>query len=154
MQVSDLFIRHPVFAVVVSLLLIVGGLSALMNLPIREYPSVDRPIVSISTVYRGASNEVIESRVTEVIEGAVAGIEGIKQIRSQSRDERSSVTIEFDVSRDPEGATSDVRDAVFRVVGRLPDGIDQPVIRKVDDDASAIMWISVTSSTYDALELS
>jgi len=154
MQVSDLFIRRPVFAVVVSLLLIVGGLSALMNLPIREYPSVDRPIVSISTVYRGASNEVIESRVTEVIEGAVAGIEGIKQIRSQSRDERSSVTIEFDVSRDPEGATSDVRDAVFRVVGRLPDGIDQPVIRKVDDDASAIMWISVTSSTYDALELS
>jgi len=154
MQVSDLFIRRPVFAVVVSLLLIVGGLSALINLPIREYPSVDRPVVSVSTVYRGASNEVIESRVTEVIEGAVAGIEGINQIRSQSQNERSSVTIEFDVSRDPEGATSDVRDAVFRVVGRLPDGVDQPVIRKVDDNASAIMWVSVTSSTYDALELS
>ncbi|HZH53947.1 MAG TPA: efflux RND transporter permease subunit [Microvirga sp.] len=154
MQVSDLFIRRPVFAVVVSLLLIVGGLASLMNLPVREYPSVDRPVVSVSTIYRGASNEVIESRVTEVIEGAVAGIEGIEQIRSQSQNDRSSVSIEFNVSRDPEAATSDVRDAVFRVVGRLPDGADQPVIRKVDNDASAIMWISVTSSTYDALELS
>jgi len=154
MQVSDLFIRRPVFAIVVSMLLVVGGLASLMNLPVREYPSVDKPIVSVSTIYRGASNEVIESRVTEVIEGAVAGIEGITQIRSQSRNDRSSVSIEFDVSRDPEGATSDVRDAVFRVVGRLPDGAEQPVIRKVDDDASAIMWISVTSSTYDALELS
>jgi len=154
MQVSDLFIRRPVFAIVVSLLLIVGGVASLMNLPVREYPSVDRPVVSVSTVYRGASNEVIESRVTEIIEGAVAGIEGINQITSQSQNERSSVSIEFNVSRDPEAATSDVRDAVFRVVGRLPDGADQPVIRKVDNDASAIMWISVTSSTYDALELS
>jgi multidrug efflux pump len=154
MQVSDLFIRRPVFAVVVSLLLIVGGIASVINLPVREYPSVDRPVVSVSTIYRGASNEVIESRVTEVIEGAVAGIEGIEQIRSQSQNDRSSVNIEFSVSRDPEAATSDVRDAVFRVVGRLPDGADQPVIRKVDNDASAIMWISVTSSTYDALELS
>jgi multidrug efflux pump len=154
MQVSDLFIRRPVFAVVVSLLLIVGGLAALMKLPVREYPSVDRPVVSVSTIYRGAANEVIESRVTEVIEGAVAGIEGIDQIRSQSQNDRSSVSIEFNVERDPEAATSDVRDAVFRVVGRLPDGADQPVIRKVDNDASAIMWIGVTSSTYDSLELS
>ncbi len=154
MQVSDLFIRRPVFAIVVSLLLIVGGLASLINLPVREYPSVDRPVVSVSTIYRGASNEVIESRVTEVIEGAVAGIEGIRQINSQSQNERSSVSIEFDVSRDPEGATSDVRDAVFRVVGRLPDGVDQPVIRKVDDNASAILWVSVTSTTFDALELS
>src|SRR5919202_3603396 len=112
MQVSDLFIRRPVFAVVVSLLLIVGGLASVMNLPVREYPSVDRPVVSVSPIYRGASNEVIESRVTEVIEGAVAGIEGISQITSQSQDERSSVTIEFDVSRSPDDAASDVRDAV------------------------------------------
>ena len=154
MQVSDIFIRRPVFAIVVSLLLVVGGIASLINLPVREYPSVDRPVVSVSTIYRGASNEVIESRVTEVIEGAVAGIEGISQIGSESRNERSSVTIEFDVARDPEAATSDVRDAVFRVVGRLPDGVNQPVIRKVDDNASAIMWISVTSTSLDALELS
>lgn len=154
MQVSDLFIRRPVFAVVVSLLLIVGGLAALMNLPVREYPQVDRPVVSVSTVYRGASNEVIESRVTEIIEGAVAGIEGIRQITSQSQNDRSSVSIEFEVSRDPEAATSDVRDAVSRVTGRLPDDADTPVVRKVDANASAIMWVGVTSTTLDALELS
>ncbi|WP_457092042.1 efflux RND transporter permease subunit, partial [Microvirga sp. P5_D2] len=154
MQVSDLFIRRPVFAVVVSLLLIVGGLASLMNLPVREYPQVDRPVVSVSTVYRGASNEVIESRVTEIIEGAIAGIEGIRQITSQSQNDRSSVSIEFEVSREPEAATSDVRDAVSRVTGRLPDGADTPVVRKVDANASAILWVGVTSTTLDALELS
>jgi multidrug efflux pump len=154
MQLSDLFIRRPVFAVVVSLLLIVGGLASLLNLPVREYPAVDRPVVSVSTVYRGASNEVIESRVTEVIESAVAGIEGIRQITSQSQNDRSSVSIEFDVARNPEGATSDVRDAVSRVTGRLPDGVDTPVVRKVDANAQAIMWIGVTSKSLDALELS
>src|SRR5215212_2142773 len=154
MQVSDLFIRRPVFAVVVSLLLIVGGLAALMNLPRREYPQTDRPVVSVSTVYRGASNEVIESRVTEIVEGAVAGIEGIRQMTSQSENDRSSVSIEFEVSRDPEAATSDVRDAVSRVAGRLPDGADTPVVRKVDANAQAILWIGVRSSTLDSLELS
>ncbi|MDQ4136382.1 MAG: efflux RND transporter permease subunit [Pseudomonadota bacterium] len=154
MQVSDLFIRRPVFAVVVSLLLIVGGLASLINMPIREYPAVDRPVVSVNTVYRGASNEVIESRVTEVIEGAVAGIEGIRQMTSSSQNDRSSVSIEFEVSRDPEAATSDVRDAVSRVIGRLPDGAETPVVRKVDANAQAIMWIGVTSQSLDSLELS
>jgi multidrug efflux pump len=154
MQVSDLFIRRPVFAVVVSLLLIVGGLASLVYLPVREYPAVDRPVVSVSTVYRGASNEVIESRVTEIIESAVAGIEGIRQISSQSQNDRSSVSIEFEVSRNPEAATSDVRDAVSRVIGRLPDGADTPVVRKVDANASPVLWIGVTSETLDSLELS
>src|ERR671913_1398477 len=154
MQVSDLFIRRPVFAVVVSLLLIVGGLASVINLPVREYPAVDRPVVSVSTVYRGASNEVIESRVTEIIESAVAGIEGIRQISSQSQNDRSSVSIEFEVSRNPEAATSDVRDAVSRVIGRLPDGADTPVVRKVDANASPVLWIGVTSETLDSLELS
>jgi multidrug efflux pump len=154
MQLSDIFIRRPVFAVVVSLLLMVGGLAALMQMPVREYPAVDPPVVSINTIYRGASNEVIESRITEVIEGAVAGLEGIRTITSESRNDRSGVTVEFNVSRNPEAAASDVRDAVSRVVGRLPDGVDTPVVRKVDANAGAIMWISVTSSTLDALELS
>jgi multidrug efflux pump len=154
MQVSDLFIRRPVFSVVVSLLLIVGGLASLMQMPVREYPQVDPPIVSVNTVYRGASNEVIESRITEIIEGAVAGLEGIRQMTSQSQNERSSVTIEFNLNRPPEAAASDVRDAVSRVIGRLPDGVDTPVIRKVDANAAAIMWIGVTSSTLDAMELS
>ncbi|HEX2135832.1 MAG TPA: efflux RND transporter permease subunit [Microvirga sp.] len=154
MQVSDLFIRRPVFAVVVSLLLIVGGLASLMNLPVREYPAIDRPVVFVSTVYRGASNEVIESRVTEVVEGAVAGIEGIRQITSSSQNDRSSVSIEFDISRNPEAATSDVRDAVARVVGRLPEGAETPVVRKADANASPIVWIGFTSDTLDPLELS
>src|SRR5918993_2071016 len=153
MQVSDLFIRRPVFSVVVSLLLIVGGLASLRNLPVREYPAVDPPIVSVTTVYRGASNEVVESRVTEIIEGAVAGLEGIRQVTSQSQNDRSSVTIEFNVGRPPEAAAADVRDSVSRVIGRLPDGIDPPVIRKVDANSGAIMWVAVTSSTLDALEL-
>jgi multidrug efflux pump len=153
MQVSDLFIRRPVFAVVVSLLLMVGGFASLINLPVREYPEIDSPVVSVSTTYRGAANEVIEKRITELIEGAVAGIEGIRQITSQSQNDRSSVSIEFDVDRDPEAATSDVRDAVSRIVGRLPDGADQPVVRKVDANAQAIMWIGVTSGTLDSLEL-
>ena len=126
-----------------------------MNLPVREYPSVDRPVVSVSTVYRGASNEVIESRVTEVIEGAIAGIEGIRQINSQSQNDRSSVSIEFEVSRNPEGR--DLRRArcgVARRSAACPTEPDTPVIRKVDANAQAIMWIGVTSNSLDALELS
>ncbi|HYF55557.1 MAG TPA: efflux RND transporter permease subunit, partial [Salinarimonas sp.] len=154
MQLSDIFIRRPVFAVVVSLLLVVGGLAAVMQMPVREYPAVDPPVVSVNTIYRGASNEVIESRITEVIEGAVAGLEGIRTITSESRNDRSGVTIEFNVSRNPEAAASDVRDAVSRVIGRLPDGVDTPVVRKVDANSGAIMWVAVTSTTLDALELS
>ena len=112
------------------------------------------PVVSVSTVYRGASNEVIESRVTEIIEGAVAGIEGIRQITSQSQNDRSSVSIEFDVSRNPEAATSDVRDAVSRVIGRLPDGADRRSSARSTPTPQAIMWIGVTSETLDSLELS
>src|SRR5215216_1965678 len=153
MQVSDLFIRRPVFSVVVSLLLMVGGLAALMQLAVREYPQVDPPVVSINTTYKGAANEVIESRVTELIEGSVAGLEGIRQISSFSQNERSAVTIEFWVGRDPDAAAADVRDRVARIMARLPEGIDLPVVRKVDSNAAAIMWIGVTSSTLDALEL-
>lgn len=154
MQVSDIFIKRPVLAVVVSLLLMVGGLASLIKLPVREYPAVDSPIVSINTTYRGASNEVIETRVTELIESSIAGLEGIRQITSQSQNDRSSVTIEFNVSRDPDVAAADVRDRVARIASRLPDGVDTPTVRKVDANAQAIMWISVTSSTLDALELS
>ena len=154
MQISDLFIRRPVFSIVVSLLLIVGGIAALLRLPVREYPAVDPPVVSISTTYKGASNEVIESRVTEVIEGAISGLEGIKQITASSIDERSSVNIEFTIDRDIEAASSDVRDAVGRAARRLPDGADTPVIRKADSDQRAIIWVGITSTFYDALELS
>ena len=120
----------------------------------REYPQVDPPVVSVSTVYRGASNEVIESRVTELIEGAVAGIEGIRQINSQSQNERSSVSIEFEVgARSRRRRLRRARRASPASSARLPDGADPPVVRKVDANAAAIMWIGVTSTTLDALEL-
>ena len=153
MQLSDVSIRRPVFASVISLLLCVAGIAGLMGLPVREYPQIDPPIVSVNTAYKGASNEVIESRVTEVIERAVAGIEGITNISSFSQNDRSSISIEFDVNRDPDAAAADVRDRVGRVLARLPDGVDAPVIQRVDSNAQAILWIGVTSTKLDALEL-
>jgi multidrug efflux pump len=154
MQLSDVSIERPVFATVLSLLLVVAGLAALQGLPVREYPAVDPPVVSINTVYRGASNEVVENRVTEVLEQSVAGIEGIRQITSSSRNERSNISIEFSLARDPDAAAADVRDRVSRTLGRLPDGVDPPVVARVDANAQAMMWIGISSTTLSALELS
>ncbi|MBN8534219.1 MAG: efflux RND transporter permease subunit [Rhizobiales bacterium] len=153
MQLSDVTIQRPVFASVISLLLCVAGLAGLMSLSVREFPQTDPPIVSISTAYRGASNEVIENRVTEVIERAVAGIEGITEISSFSQNDRSNISIEFNVSRDADSAAADVRDRVGRVLARLPDGVDTPIIQRVDANAQAIMWVGITSSNLDAMEL-
>jgi multidrug efflux pump len=154
MQLSDVSIQRPVFATVLSLLLLVGGLAALWGLPVREYPAIDPPIVSVNTVYRGASNEVVENRITEIVEGAIAGIEGIKQIASQSQNGRSSVSIEFNVGRDPDAAAADVRDRVGRIISRLPPGVQTPVVQRVDANAFSMMWIGVTSSQMDPMEIS
>jgi len=153
MQLSDVSIQRPVFATVLSLLLVVGGIAALMGLPVREYPAIDPPIVSVTTVYRGAANEVIENRITELVEGAVAGIEGIKQLNSQSQNGRSQVTIEFGVGRDPDAAAADVRDRVGRVISRLPEGVQTPIVQRVDANAQAMMWIGVTSKEMSPLEI-
>jgi multidrug efflux pump len=154
MVLSDVSIKRPVFASVISLMLVVLGFAALTKLSIREYPAIDPPIVSVTTVYKGASNEVVESRVTEIIEAAVSGIEGVRQITSQSREERSSVTIEFRLGRDIDGAAADVRDRVSRVLGRLPTGVETPVIAKVDSDARAIIWFTLASTQFNQMELS
>jgi multidrug efflux pump len=154
MQLSDISIQRPVFATVLSLLLLVGGFAALSGLPVREYPAIDPPIVSVNTVYRGASNEVIENRITEIVEGAIAGIEGIRQISSQSQNGRSSVNIEFGLGRDPDAAAADVRDRVGRVISRLPAGVQTPVVQRVDSNAFSMMWIGVTSSEMDPMEVS
>ncbi len=153
MVVSDVSIKRPVFATVISLMLIVLGMASFLKLPVREYPMIDAPIISVGTVYKGASNEVIESRVTEVIESAVSGIEGVKQITSNSREERSNVNIEFYIDRDIDAAAADVRDKVSRVANRLPDGADPPVIAKVDSDARAILWFTLASQRLSPLEL-
>ncbi|MGE0743928.1 MAG: efflux RND transporter permease subunit [Rhodospirillales bacterium] len=153
MVLSDTSIKRPVFATVMSLLLVVLGIASLMRLPVREYPAIDPPIVSVTTVYKGASNDVVESQVTEIIEASVAGIEGIKTITSTSREERSQVQIEFTLARDVEAAANDVRDRVFRVLNRLPDAIEQPRIAKIDSDARAIVWFLMTSDRFSHLEL-
>jgi multidrug efflux pump len=153
MKISELSVRRPVFAAVLSMFLVLIGLAAAMNLAVREYPDIDPPIVSIDTTYRGASAEVIETRVTQVIEDQVAGLEGIAKLTSTSRDERSTVTIEFSLNRNVDEAANDVRDRVGRVVSSLPAEADPPQIAKSDSDTQPVMWLTFTSDRHSTLEL-
>lgn len=153
MTLSDLSVRRPVLATVFSLLIIAFGAIAFTNLPLRELPNVDRPIVSINTTYPGASAQVVENQITRIIEDQLSGIDGIDTINAVSRDGRSSINIEFTLDRNLEDATNDVRNAVDRARGQLPADIDNPVIRKADADADAIMWFSLQSTTLNRVEL-
>jgi multidrug efflux pump len=153
MILSDISVRRPVFAMVVSMLLTIIGVMALSRLTVRETPNVQPPVVSIDTVYRGASAAVVESKITQVIENQIAGLEGVETLRSSSFDERSRITIEFALDRDIESAANDVRDRVARVVRQLPDEADQPQIAKVDTSSDAVMWLALTSDTRSQLEL-
>jgi multidrug efflux pump len=153
MVLSDVSIKRPVFATVLSLLLTVLGLFALQRMPIREYPAIDPPIIQITTTYTGASAPVVDSQITEILEAAVAGIEGIKVMSSQSRDERSQITMEFLLSRDVDSAANDVRDRVARALARLPEQADTPVVAKVDGDSRAILWIALASDSLTPLDL-
>ncbi len=152
-MLSDLSVRRPVFAAVAAIILCVIGLAAYTSLPIRELPSVDPPVVSISTTYRGASAEVIEERITQVIERQAAGIQGIDRVNSSSRDGRSQITITFNLDRDLDAAANDVRDAVSRVTANLPDQADPPQIAKANADSSPIIILNLTSTTLDPLQL-
>ncbi|OYX03786.1 MAG: multidrug transporter AcrB, partial [Caulobacter vibrioides] len=152
-MLSDLSVRRPVFAAVAAIILCVIGLAAFTSLPIRELPSVDPPVVSVSTSYRGASAEVIEERITQVIERQVAGIQGIDRVNSSSRDGRSNITITFNLDRDLDAAANDVRDAVSRVTSNLPDQADPPQIAKANADASPIVILNLTSTTLNPLQL-
>ncbi|WP_299002910.1 efflux RND transporter permease subunit [uncultured Caulobacter sp.] len=152
-MLSDLSVRRPVFAAVAAIILCVIGLAAYTSLPIRELPSVDPPVVSVSTTYRGASAEVIEERITQVIERQVAGIQGIDRVNSSSRDGRSQITITFNLDRDLDAAANDVRDAVSRVTSNLPDQADPPQIAKANADSSPIIILNLTSTTLDPLQL-
>ncbi len=154
MQLPELSIRRPVFATVLSLLIVLVGLVAFQGLSVREYPQIDEPTVSVSTTFGGASSEVVESQVTKVLEDSLSGIEGVDIITSSSRPERSQITVRFALSRDPDAAAADVRDKVSRVRQRLPQGIDEPVIAKVEADAFPVVWLALSSDTHDALQLS
>ncbi|WP_425521431.1 efflux RND transporter permease subunit, partial [Xanthomonas vesicatoria] len=147
-------LRSPVMAVVMSLLLIVLGVMSFTRLTLRELPAIDPPIVSVDVEYTGASAAVVESRITQVLEDALAGIEGIETIEARSRNGSSDISIEFVQSRDVEAAANDVRDAVSRVSDRMPDQARPPEISKVEADADPILWLNMSSSTMDTLQLS
>ncbi len=154
MWISDTSVKRPVFATVVSLLLVAFGLVAFDRLSLREYPDIDPPIISIRTEYVGAASAVVESRITKIIEDSIAGIEGIKTITSSSRDGVSNVQLEFHLSRDIDAAANDVRDRVARVANRLPEEADPPRVEKTDADEQPIMWLNLTSPTLDSMALS
>lgn len=153
MVLSDVSIKRPVFATVMSLVLVIFGLFALRGMAVREYPDIDPPAVNVTTIYRGASAEIIESKITQVIEDSVAGIEGIRTITSASREESSSISIEFNLTRNVDAAANDVRDKVGRILSRLPDEADQPIIAKTEADARPIIYISLFSERLNLLEL-
>ncbi|OWQ56055.1 multidrug transporter AcrB [Stenotrophomonas maltophilia] len=137
-----------------SLLLVVLGFMSFTRLTLRELPAIDPPIVSVSVDYTGASAAVIESRITQVLEDALAGIEGIDTINARSSNGRSQVSIEFTSNRDIEAAANDVRDAVSRVADRMPEEARPPEIAKVESDADPIIWLNMSSTSMDTLELS
>jgi multidrug efflux pump len=153
MVLSDLSIRRPVLATVMSLVVVLVGIVSFQRLSIREYPNIDPPVVNVKTVYKGASAEIIESQVTQFLEDSLAGIEGIDTISSISRQEESQITISFKLSRDPDGAAADVRDRVGRVRDKLPDGIDEPVIQKVEADAQPILYLAFSSGQHSPLDI-
>ncbi|OAN59717.1 acriflavin resistance protein [Balneola sp. EhC07] len=154
MSLSSLSIRRPVLATVFSIVIVLFGIIGFNYLPIREYPAVDPPIVTVSTSYIGANAEVIESQITEPLEDQINGIAGIKNLTSVSREGRSTVTVEFDLDVDLETATNDVRSRVSRAVGNIPPDADPPIVSKADADARPILFFNIKSDSRNLLQLS
>ena len=153
MVISEICIRRPVFATVLSLAVVLIGLVSWTRLTIREYPNIDEPVVTVRTTYKGASPDIIESQVTKPMEDSLAGIEGVDVLSSISRQEESQITIKFRLERDPDGAAADVRDRVSRVRNRLPQDVEEPVIAKVEADANPIIYLAFSSDRHSALEV-
>ncbi|MBK6356710.1 MAG: efflux RND transporter permease subunit [Betaproteobacteria bacterium] len=153
MKISDICIKRPVFATVLSLVIMLLGIVSYTRLPVREYPKIDEPVVTVNTNYRGASAEIIESQVTKPLEDSLAGIEGVEVITSISRAESSQISVRFKLERAPDSAASDVRDRVSRVRNKLPLAVDEPVIAKVEADANPVIWIAFSSDKHSALEV-
>lgn len=154
MQFAETFIRRPVLSSMISLGLVLLGVIAYSRLPVREFPDADAPIVSVSVLLPGASPQVVESAVTDVLEEELSSVEGLRAITSASQEQRSTITLEFNLDRPIESAAQDVRDKVARVRGRLPEDVEEPVIAKQEADAFPIMFLALTSKTYNLMELS
>ncbi|TMG96516.1 MAG: efflux RND transporter permease subunit, partial [Betaproteobacteria bacterium] len=152
MQLPEICIKRPVLATVLSLIILLVGIISYTRLSVREYPRIDEPVVSVTTTYRGASAEVVESQITKPLEDSLAGIEGVDIMTSQSRSERSQINVRFNLKRDPDSAAADVRDKVARVRAKLPDTTDEPVIAKVEADAFPVIYISVQAGGRSVLE--
>ena len=153
MLLSDVSVKRPVFATVINLLLIIFGIVAFTMLSLREYPDIDPPIVSVSTTYTGASANIVETRITQLLEDRISGIEGIKNVTSTSRNGRSDITIEFKLSRDIDAAANDVRERVSRALNNLPDQADPPEVSKANSDESAVVWYNLRSTNLNTMEL-
>ncbi|ALO46260.1 efflux RND transporter permease subunit [Pseudohongiella spirulinae] len=153
MVLSDISVKRPVFATVISLLLVAFGILSFMELPLREYPDTSPPIVSVSTSYPGASAEIVEQQITQLIEDQINGVEGVTSISSSSSDGSSRVSVEFEVGRDIDQAANDIRDKISRVTRRLPEDVDPPEIAKADADGRPIAFFNLTSTRMSFLEL-
>ena len=153
MKLSTMSIKRPVFASVMSFTILLFGVVAFLRLPVREYPDIDPPIISVTTLYRGASPAVVETEITNVLEEQFATLEGVKTMTSSSREQGSVITIEFELNRNVDEAANDVRDRVSRVRSTLPREIDDPVISKVDVNAQPIVWLALSSDRHSGLEL-
>ncbi len=154
MKLSDVSIRRPVLTAMVSTALVLFGAIGYFRLPVREFPDVDAPIVSVTTVLRGANPRVIESAVTDLLEEELSTIPGLRTITSASAEQVSNITLEFTLDRDVEASAQDVRDKVSRVRGLLPQEIEEPVVTKQDADAQPFFWLSLSGENYDLLQLS
>lgn len=154
MILSEISIKRPVLATVMSLAILLFGIISFTLLPVREYPDIDPPIISVTTLYRGASASVVETEITDVLEEQFATLEAVKTITSSSREGGSVITIEFELNRDVNEAANDVRDRVSRIRGTLPQEIDDPIISKVDANAQPIVWLALSSESRNGLELS
>lgn len=153
MQLPEIAIRRPVFATVLSLLVLLVGLVSFNRLSVREYPKIDEPVVTVSVRYPGASAEVIESQVSKPLEDSIAGIDAVDVITSISRAEQSQISVRFRLEKDADAAAAEVRDRTSRVRNRLPQAIDEPVISKVEADAFPVIWLAFNSDTLTPLQI-
>lgn len=151
---TTFFIKRPVFASVCSLLIVLIGLVGYTRLPVQEFPSIDPPVVSVNTIYPGANPQIVETEVTEILEAEINGVEGIKTLTSESRDSVSSITVQFELDRNPDLAAQEVRSRVDRALGRLPSDVDPPIVSKESADASPIIWFALYGENFSTLELS
>lgn len=153
MLLSDISIKRPVFASVISVLLIIFGIVSFQRLALRQYPDIDPPVVSVDTRYRGAAASVVDTRITEIIENRISGVEGIRSVESSSSDGRSRITIEFDVGRDIDAAANDIRDRISGILDNLPVDADPPEVQKENSNDDVVVWFNLAGEGMSVPEL-